>query len=78
MEVDDQIQAAASLPTEKETPVPIGWEAGWASESVWSRYFSGRTEENLEKHNLDIRDLPPKILIQHLIPRKIQYFFSHL
>jgi hypothetical protein len=24
------------LPSEKEPPIPIGWEAGWAPEQVWT------------------------------------------
>jgi hypothetical protein len=29
-EVSDQLHAPAALPTGKEPPVPIGYEAGWA------------------------------------------------
>jgi hypothetical protein len=36
MEVVGQIHAPAALSPEKEPPVPIGYEAGWASEPVWT------------------------------------------
>jgi len=37
MEVSGQFQAPAALPLRKEFPVPIGFEAGWAPEPVWTR-----------------------------------------
>jgi hypothetical protein len=36
LEVSSQVHANAALPLEKEPPVPIGWEAGWATEPVWT------------------------------------------
>jgi hypothetical protein len=36
MEVSGQLHAPAALHSEKETPVPIGQEAGWAPEPVWT------------------------------------------
>jgi hypothetical protein len=36
MEVSDQFHAPTAYPLEIEPPVPIGWEAGWASMSVWT------------------------------------------
>jgi hypothetical protein len=32
MEVSGQLHAPAALPPEKEPPVPLGYEAGWAPE----------------------------------------------
>jgi hypothetical protein len=29
-----QLYAAAALPPEKEPPIPVGWEVGWAPEPV--------------------------------------------
>jgi hypothetical protein len=40
MEVSGELRALVALPSGKESLVPIGWEAGWASELVlmlWSR-----------------------------------------
>jgi hypothetical protein len=36
MEVSVQLHAPAALATGKEHPVPIGKEAGWALEPVWT------------------------------------------
>jgi hypothetical protein len=36
MEMSDELHAPAVLPPGKEPPVPIGWEAGWTSEPVWT------------------------------------------
>jgi hypothetical protein len=30
------LHAPAALPSEKEPPVPIGWEVGWVSEPFWT------------------------------------------
>jgi hypothetical protein len=38
MEVSGQLHDTAALPPGKELPVPIGYEAGWAPESVWLRW----------------------------------------
>jgi len=35
MEVSDQFHTLAALPPGKESPVPIGKEAGWAPELSW-------------------------------------------
>jgi hypothetical protein len=35
-----ELHAAASLPTGKKPLVPIGQEAGWAPESVWTTWRS--------------------------------------
>jgi hypothetical protein len=35
MEVSGQLHAPAALPSGKEPPVPIGYEAGWAPQPVW-------------------------------------------
>jgi hypothetical protein len=35
-EVSDQLHAPTALPPRKEPPVPIGIEAGWAPELVWT------------------------------------------
>jgi hypothetical protein len=36
MEVSGQIHTSAALPLGKEPAIPIGEEAGWDPESVWS------------------------------------------
>jgi hypothetical protein len=36
LEVSGQLHVPAALPPGKETPVPIGYEAGWASETDWT------------------------------------------
>jgi hypothetical protein len=36
MEVSGQLQAPTALPPRKETTVPTEYEAGWASEPVWT------------------------------------------
>jgi hypothetical protein len=36
MEVSGQILAPALLPPEKHPPVPIKWEARWATGPVWA------------------------------------------
>jgi hypothetical protein len=38
MEVSGQLHAQATLFPVKEPPVPIGQEAGWAPEPVWTRW----------------------------------------
>jgi len=38
MEVSCQPYDPAALPPEEEQPVPIGYEAGWVSEPVWTRW----------------------------------------
>jgi hypothetical protein len=38
MEASGQLHAPAALPPGKELLVPIGWEAVWASEPVWTRW----------------------------------------
>jgi hypothetical protein len=39
MELSGQLLAPAALSPEKEPLVPIGWEAGWAPEPVWTRWW---------------------------------------
>jgi hypothetical protein len=39
MQVSGQLHASASLPPRKETLVPIGYEAGWVPEPVWTRWW---------------------------------------
>jgi len=39
MEVSDQLHAPATLPPGKELLVPIGYEARWAPEPVWTRWW---------------------------------------
>jgi hypothetical protein len=36
VEMSGQLHAAVALPLRKEPPVPIGKEAGWAPEPVWT------------------------------------------
>jgi hypothetical protein len=36
MEVSDQLHTPAVLAPVKETPVPVGQEAEWAPEPVWT------------------------------------------
>jgi hypothetical protein len=44
MDVSSKLHAPTALPLGKETPVPIGWEAEWASEPVFTLW---RREESL-------------------------------
>jgi hypothetical protein len=39
MEVSSQLHAPAALPPGTELPVPIEYEAGWAPEPVWTRWW---------------------------------------
>ena len=32
----EEFNAPTALPTGKEPPAPIDWQAGWASEPVWT------------------------------------------
>jgi hypothetical protein len=36
MEVNNKVQPPADVTPEKEPPIPIGQEAGWAPEPVWT------------------------------------------
>jgi len=36
MKVSGQLHAPVTLPPRKEHPLPIGYEAGWAPEPVWT------------------------------------------
>jgi hypothetical protein len=38
MEVNGQLHAPAALPSGNEPLIPIGQEAGWAPESVWTQW----------------------------------------
>jgi len=38
MEGGGQLRVQTALPMEKEVPIPIGQEAGWAPEPVWTRW----------------------------------------
>jgi hypothetical protein len=40
MEMSGQLHAPAALLPGKEPLVPIGWEGGWAPESVILKYYS--------------------------------------
>jgi hypothetical protein len=44
MEVSGQLHAPTALIPEKSPEVPIGWEAGWGPEAVWTLQ---RREKNL-------------------------------
>jgi len=39
MEVSGQLHASAALLPGKESLVPIGWEAWWAPQPVWTRWW---------------------------------------
>jgi len=39
MDVSSQLHSPAALLPGKEPLVPIGWEAGWVLESVWTRWW---------------------------------------
>jgi hypothetical protein len=36
METSDRLNAPSALPPEKEPPIPVGYEAGWILEPVWT------------------------------------------
>jgi hypothetical protein len=38
LEVRGQTHSLATLPLDKEPPVAIGYEAGWAPETVWTTW----------------------------------------
>jgi hypothetical protein len=53
MEVNGQLHTPADLLPGKEHPVPIGYEAGWASEPVWMQcrreyFLAPRRESNFD------------------------------
>jgi hypothetical protein len=50
LEVSGQLHVAAVLPPGKGPPVPIGEEAGWAPESVWTLW---RREKNLSMPGIE-------------------------
>jgi hypothetical protein len=47
-EVSGQLHVPAVLPPGKEPPVPIGYEAGWAPEPVWTMWRKFLTLPGLE------------------------------
>jgi hypothetical protein len=49
MEVSGQLHAPAALTPVKEPLVPIGWEAGWDPEPVWTSGEAKRDETQLPK-----------------------------
>jgi hypothetical protein len=48
LEVNGQLHASTTLPLGKEPPVPIGWEAGWTPEPVWTTWRKFMTLPGLE------------------------------
>jgi hypothetical protein len=38
LKMSSQLHASAALPSRKELPVPIGYEAGWTPEPVWTTW----------------------------------------
>jgi len=38
MDVSGQFHDPAALPSKKQSLVPLGYEAGWAPEPVWTRW----------------------------------------
>jgi hypothetical protein len=43
IEVSGQLHVSIALPPGKETPVPTGYEAGWAPEAVWTRCWDSKS-----------------------------------
>jgi hypothetical protein len=41
--VSGQLHDPAASPTEKEPPIPIGWEAGWATVPLWTTWRRGKS-----------------------------------
>jgi hypothetical protein len=55
LQVSGQLHAPAASPPEKEPPVPIVWEAGWAPEPVWTTW----RRENSQPYRDSNSDLSP-------------------
>jgi hypothetical protein len=51
MEVSGELHAPAALPPGKEPPVPVGYDAGWATEQVWTTW---RREAIPSERSVDI------------------------
>jgi hypothetical protein len=49
----DQLRALANSPPRKETLVPIGYEAGWASELVWTQWWREKFPAPAGNHILE-------------------------
>jgi hypothetical protein len=56
MEVSDQLDAPAALSAGKVSPVPVGLEAGWAPEPVWTLWSK---EKNLPLQRIELRSSGP-------------------
>jgi hypothetical protein len=60
MEVNDQLHDPAALTPEKELPVPIEYEAGWAPEPVWTQW---RREESTYPYRHSNPGYPERSLV---------------
>jgi hypothetical protein len=57
MEVSGQLHAPAALDTEKEPPVPTGYEAGWVPESVWAQWRGEKFPCTAENRTLVVQPI---------------------
>jgi len=53
MEVNNQLHSTAALPSEKEPSVPVGYEAEWDPEPVWTRWRREKFPIPTENWNTD-------------------------
>jgi hypothetical protein len=72
MEKSGQLHASAALPPEKDPLLPIGWEAVWAPEPVWTG-GGGK-----EKNSQPLPGLEPPIIqpIVHRYTTEVSRFLS--
>jgi hypothetical protein len=66
MAVSGQLHALAVLLTGKEYPVPIGYEAGWAREPVWTLWGSHDSYCNA-RNNRDMREIVLCVLLHKVL-----------
>jgi len=52
MVVSSQLHALAPLPLGEEPLAPIGQDAGWASEPVWTRWWREKSPAHARNSNL--------------------------
>jgi hypothetical protein len=69
MEVNGQLHAPAALPAGKEPLVPIGQEAGWAPEPVWTRWWREKFPVPAETRTPD----HPSLINLYYLPNVISF-----
>jgi hypothetical protein len=69
MEVSGQLHTPAALPPEEELPAPIGYEAGWAPEPVWTLWSGEKSLTLAENRTTAVQPLPvaiPALFFVHI------------